>query len=396
MSALLTPIVVTTRLQERSAMTTYLEPESSVRSHNVAATSPRFPAIEAGSSLSNLVHSTTEGLVVLDVRCKIVLISHTAERMFGYPAHDLLNKSVDILLPPHLGAEQRRRMARLASIPVNGRKLKVALKGLHVSGEEFAVNASASRTTMQGEPFLIVVLQEDKALTGFDTKKRPIRRADLRKLAVSSQQTNEVEKRRFSKKLYDDIGQRLSVLKLDLDWLENSLPETDACVPARVAQMQGMLDKVITMTKTMASTLRPPLLDDFGLIPAVEWMTDNFQKRTGVACQLILGGVQSKLGDPIESAVFRVIQEALLNIERHAEASQVELILLRNGSKLDLTVRDNGKGIAAGSESKPGCYGLMTMRERIFILGGTITVGNINPHGVEISVSIPIDSFPIH
>jgi signal transduction histidine kinase len=216
----------------------------------------------------------------------------------------------------------------------------------------------------------------------------------LRKLAVSSQQASEIEKRRFSKELYDDIGQRLSVLKLDLDWLQNTLPESKDCVPERVAEMQGMLDKVITLTKSMASTLRPPLLDDFGLMPAVVWMTENFQKRTGIKCSAKGIGMSTRVGDPMKSAVFRVIQEGLLNIEKHAHAANVQVVLEHSDKQLDVLIQDDGRGMDVDSENKAGCYGLIAMQERIFVLGGTITIKNIKPHGVLIHAAIPVGPHP--
>jgi signal transduction histidine kinase len=251
-----------------------------------------------------------------------------------------------------------------------------------------------SRITLRGEMYVAVTLHDAPRFTGTERKSRPIRSADLRKLAVSSQQASEGEKRRFSKELYDDIGQRLSVLKLDLDWLEHSLPDTRAAVPERLAQMQGMLDKVITLTKSMASTLRPPLLDDFGLMPALEWMTDSFGKRTGIDCNVEGIGLLVRLGDPVKSAVFRVIQEGLLNIERHAHASNVQVVLDYTDRKLDVLIQDDGIGLTPESENKPGCYGLIAMQERIFVLGGTITITNIRPRGVAIRASIPIDPHP--
>jgi signal transduction histidine kinase len=251
-----------------------------------------------------------------------------------------------------------------------------------------------SRVTLRGEMYLAVTLHDTGRHTVTQRKPRPIAPYDLRKLAVSSQQASEVEKRRFSKELYDDIGQRLSVLKLDLDWLEHSLPETEASVPERVAQMQGMLDKVITLTKSMASTLRPPLLDDFGLMPAVEWMVDNFRKKTGIRCSVECIGQPIKLGDPIKSAVFRVLQEALLNIERHAHASNVDVVLERTDTTLEVQVQDDGTGMGPECDNKPGCYGLIAMQERIFILSGTITIKNKEPQGVAIHASIPIDPHP--
>ena len=195
----------------------------------------------------------------------------------------------------------------------------------------------------------------------------------------------------FSKKLYDDIGQRLSVLKLDLDWLENSLPQSQEGLPARVAQMQGLLDNVITMTKSMASALRPPLLDDFGLLAAVEWMAENFQKRTAIACTVEPGPGVIELEDPAESAIFRVIQEGLANIERHAHASRVNISLEQTESHLDVMIRDDGIGLGSGGIGKPGCYGLLAMQERVFVLGGTISIENAQPSGVVIHASIPLE-----
>jgi PAS domain S-box-containing protein len=374
-------------------MTAHQEHGSAGLSDSVT-TLPRFPANMAGTSLLALVQSALDGVIVVDATRQIVLVNRTAERMFGYPARYLLDKSLDMLLPPRICPEQRRRIERLAAIRVTGRRMRLGLRGQHASGHEFAVNASVSRITLRGEMYLAVSLHDSARHGGAQRKPRPIAAADLRKLAVSSQQASEVEKRRFSKELYDDIGQRLSVLKLDLDWLEHSLPGTEAAVPERVAQMQGMLDKVITLTKSMASTLRPPLLDDFGLMPALEWMVDNFRKRTGTNCSIEGLGQPIKLGDPIKSAVFRVIQEALLNIERHAQASNVEVVLNRTETALEVLVQDDGIGMGAGCDNKPGCYGLIAMQERIFILSGTITIKSQQPQGVTIHASIPIDAHP--
>jgi PAS domain S-box-containing protein len=375
-------------------MTTYLE-YAPARFFDSVTTLSRFPARKVGSSLLTIVESAMDGVIVIDATRHIVLVNHKAEHMFGYSATQLLDKSVDVILPPRISAEQRRRMERLAAMRSNGRKNRLGLRGVHANGEEFPISACISRITAHGETFLAVILRDPKSPTASDRKQRYIRASDLRRLAVSSQQATEGEKRRFSKELYDDIGQRLSVLKLDLDWLENSLPNTDNCLPARVAQMQGILDKVITLTKSMASTLRPPLLDDFGLMPAVEWMSENFRKRSGIACTVESVGMKIKFGDPIESAVFRVIQEGLLNIEKHAHANTVKIVLEHTDRHLDMSLEDDGIGMAAGSENKTGCYGLIAMQERIFVLGGTITITNIKPQGVAIHASIPIDSFPI-
>ncbi|WP_170942229.1 sensor histidine kinase [Noviherbaspirillum denitrificans] len=340
----------------------------------------------------SIIHSAMDGVVIVDSMRHIVLVNEKVEQIFGYTADRLLEKPLDVLIPPRAGTEQRRHLDRLSAARFSGRRSKLELKGVHANGECLTFNASILQVTVHGELFLALILHEAGGLRReHDTKQRIARPYDLRRWAVTSQQATEIEKRRFSRKLYDDIGQRLSVLKLDLDWLENSLPETDDGLPARLAQMQGLLDNVITMTKSMASALRPPLLDDFGLLPAVEWMAENFRKKTGIACSVDSAGMSGKLDDPIESAVFRVVQEGLSNIEKHAHARNAWIILEQTENQLDVMIRDDGIGMPAGSEFKPGCYGLIAMQERIFVLGGTISIENAAPHGLAIHASIPID-----
>lgn len=360
---------------------------------NFITTLSRFPASKVDAPLLSVIHSAMDGVVIVDSMRQIVLVNQKVERMFGYPARQLLEKPLDVLMPPRTGTEQRRRrMDRLVLNRVHGKRGKLELKGMRADGEPLSLNASISRVTVHGELFLALILQDKVTRrAAHETKHRPARPLDLRRWAVSSQQTNEIEKRRFSKTLYDDIGQRLSVLKLDLDWLENSLPATDKGLPARLAQMQGLLDNVITLTKSMASALRPPLLDDFGLLAAVEWMAENFQKKTSIRCTVECNGMTGKLDDLIESAVFRVVQESLSNIERHACASNAKILFMLTELQLDVIIQDDGVGMESGSENKAGCHGLIAMQERIFVLGGTIAIENVIPQGLVVRVSIPID-----
>lgn len=359
---------------------------------NFITTLSRFPASKVDESLLAVIHSAMDGVVIVDSTRRIVLVNQKIERMFGYPAKQLLEKPLDVLMPSRFDKEQRKRMERLAANCSTGRRSKVELKGMRSNGEQLALFASVTRVSVHGESFLALILRDARSRGSSDQGNYlPSRPLDLRKWAASSQQANEIEKRRFSKKLYDDIGQRLSVLKLDLDWLENSLPQTDKGLPARLAEMQGLLDNVITMTKSMASALRPPLLDDFGLLAAVEWMAEKFRKKTSISCTIESAGMNGKLHDLVESAVFRVVQEGLLNIEQHSHASNACIKLKLTGGQLDVMILDDGIGMDSGSEIKTGCYGLIAMQERIFVLGGTIAIQNVKPRGLMIRVSIPID-----
>jgi PAS domain S-box-containing protein len=384
--------------QLRIEMTTHLQYSTGKLSCFLAALS-RPPSSSVGPTLLSIIQSARDGVVIVDARRRIILVNHKAEHMFGYLAEDLLEKPLELLVPVRPGTEQQRRLDRLATTRVNGKRTKIELKGMRSSGEQVSLKASVSRLMVHGE-LLIALILHDTGLSrkaGEERQNRPRPHA-LRQLAFFSQQANEAEKRRFSQKLYDDIGQRLGVLKLDLDWLENSLSDTEKHLPARVARMQGLLDHVIRTTKSVASALRPPLLDDFGLLPAVEWMAESFQKKTAIRCTVENHGVNVKLDETVESSLFRVVQEGLSNIERHAYASSAKIVFAHAENRLDVMIQDDGVGLTgdSDSDSKPGCYGLIAMQERVFVLGGTISIRNVRPHGVAIRASIPIEPvFPL-
>ncbi|HVL76634.1 MAG TPA: PAS domain-containing protein [Noviherbaspirillum sp.] len=352
---------------------------------------PRFPAVMLGASLLEMIQSSSDGVVVIDAARQIVLINHRAERIFGYPANLLLEKPLDLLIPACSDTDSRRRLDRLGSLRSCGRRTRMVLRGVRADGALLDLKTSVTRVGIRGDMFLCLVFQEPAALDTAPCGSTAIALGPGRQWAVSSHQASEVEKRRFSRKLYDDIGQRLSVLKLDLSWLENSLPHTNQYLPARLAEMQGLLDNVITLTKSMASTLRPPVLDDFGLVPAVEWMVESLRKRTGIRCTLESEGLVGKLDEALESAAFRIVQEGLANIEQHSGAEHAWVSLRVADQRIRIDIRDDGVGLKNPEPVKTGCYGLLAMYQRVFILGGTIRIENARPHGVLLQANIPLD-----
>lgn len=374
-------------------MIEHREPSNFTQSGDFFTEISCFPSDKMGAWLLAIIESTMDGVIVLDATRQLVLFNCEAERIFGYTAKELLGKPLDILVPEQVRTQHRLRMDHFAAANTSGKRMmktRMLLEGIRANGEEFPISAAVSRITVNGEIFLVVIFHEINISNNISSKHSLAPAAAVRERAVSSQQANEVEKRRFSKELYDELGQRLSVLKLDMDWLENSLPSTGELDPSRIAQMQGLLDNVIIRTKNIASSLRPPLLDDFGLLPAVHWLAENFQKKTAVFCEVESSGVAVTLGDPVESAIFRVVQEALLNIERHAQANIVKITMSHTDKYLEIIIQDDGVGMPVGSENKTGCFGLIAMQERIYTLGGIINISNIEPGGVAIHASVPL------
>ncbi|MEO8838346.1 MAG: sensor histidine kinase [Herbaspirillum sp.] len=211
-------------------------------------------------------------------------------------------------------------------------------------------------------------------------------------LRASGERAHEVERRRFSRELYDDLGQNLSVLKLDLDWLQQQPGNANANCAVRLQKMQAVLDHIIVHTKSIASGLRPPLLDDFGLVATLQWAGERFEKKTGIRCVLQGDPQVARLGEPVDSVIFRIVQEALLNVERHAKASQVEIRLWRDNGYLHLLLSDDGIGITKPQQHDG--FGLAAMQQRVAALNGNITIqntkGNSPKPGLAIQVEIPI------
>jgi signal transduction histidine kinase len=156
------------------------------------------------------------------------------------------------------------------------------------------------------------------------------------------------------------------------------------------AARQALLDSTVAAARRISADLRPLMLDDLGLAAACEWLAQNFQQHTGIPCELVLGAGDLDLPDPYATAVFRVMQESLTNIAKHAGATQVEATLERDGSTVVLTVRDNGRGFTPSAPRKQGSYGLVGLRERAYLLGGEIRIDSAPGRGTVVEMRIPM------
>ncbi len=189
--------------------------------------------------------------------------------------------------------------------------------------------------------------------------------------------------------MHDDLGQQLTGLKLELSWLSNRLKEGRPAPPEKTDTMRHQLDDAIAAVRRISTELRPLILDDLGFGEAVVWQAGVLSKRTGLEIDLDLSAAALVKNDVLATALFRVVQESLTNIVRHANAEQVEIRLAAEGDDLLLTVRDNGMGIATGAIK--GGIGLVSMRERATALGGQFNISSVPGDGtvIEVRVSNP-------
>ncbi|OGO40616.1 MAG: hypothetical protein A2Z03_08365 [Chloroflexi bacterium RBG_16_56_8] len=211
----------------------------------------------------------------------------------------------------------------------------------------------------------------------------------LRALAAKLQLAREEERTQIARELHDQLGQALTALKFDLAWLTNQLVKDDATLGQKAKAVTTQMDTLIKTVRRIATELRPGMLDDLGLPASIEWQAREFQKRTGVKCKVSLPQQDLPLARAQSIALFRIFQETLTNVARHAGAQHIKVKLEAANDSLTLQVRDDGRGIQAGEIAGTHSLGLLGMRERAELLGGAFDIRGVPGEGTTVTVSIP-------
>ena len=214
--------------------------------------------------------------------------------------------------------------------------------------------------------------------------------ATLRELAAHLQSVREEERSAVAREIHDEMGQVLTALKIDLVRLRSRLKDRkDAAATDLVASMLRSVDDAISTVQRIMAELRPSVLDDLGLIAAIEWQTRQFESRTGIACELDLPEATLHLSQRARTALFRILQESLTNVARHANASRVRVSLIYDPDWTTLSVDDNGRGISPLDLEDSRSFGLLGMRERAAVFGGTVEIRGEANAGTAVKVSLP-------
>jgi signal transduction histidine kinase len=215
----------------------------------------------------------------------------------------------------------------------------------------------------------------------------------LRRLAAHAENIKESERKRIAREIHDDLGQNLLALRIEADQLAARTAEKHPRLHARARLTRDHIDATIRSVRQIINDLRPNVLD-LGLGAAVDWQIAEFRQRTGVTCELIQDKDEIPVSDRCATALFRILQESLTNITRHAFASHVQVELSCKTDHVAMTVTDNGVGIQTGGRQKSGSFGLVGVEERVKILGGTFEVGDVAGGGTRIQVTLPIEGPP--
>ena len=213
----------------------------------------------------------------------------------------------------------------------------------------------------------------------------------LRALTEHLHQVREEERTFIAREIHDELGQALTALKMDISWIKRNLPEKIYPLHEKIKSMTELVDKTIQTTKEMSAELRPSILDDFGLDAAIEWYAKEFQNRTEITCEIHADLKELILNKNRSTTIFRIFQESLTNVARHADATKVKVNVRVVKSNLVLRIKDNGKGITEKQINDSKSFGLIGMRERLILLTGKLKIYSVKDKGATIVATIPLE-----
>ena len=335
--------------------------------------------------LDGLFEQAPEAVALMNVGHRVVRVNGEFTRVFGYSPQEVLDRGLaDLIVPDDL----RDEFQKFTELVANGQRVDAESIRRRKDGSRLPVSIVRVPVSVPGGQIAEYGIYHD--VTERKRAEEDLRRSfeQLRALAAHLQSVREEERTRVAREIHDELGQALTAIKLDLTALLRDLP-TDQEPPVRHCQsILKLLDGAIQSVRRIATDLRPGVLDDLGLVAAVEWAAEEFQARTGIQCHVSLPDVDIAMDPERATALFRIFQETLTNVARHANATQVIVRLVQN-SDLSLEVRDDGKGIAEKQLSAGQSLGILGMRERALLLGGELTISGGPGKGTIVKVRIP-------
>lgn len=347
---------------------------------------------DAQARLEAVVDSAMDAILTVDREQRIVLFNRAAEAMFGCRREDALGAPLDRFIPARYRAAHRAHVEEFGRTGATRRMMGAGpqLWALRSDGTEFPIEASISQTGEGAEKYYTVIVRDVTRRREFEDRLRR-QQAELRELSARVLEAREEEKALLARELHDELGQLLTTLKLDLAWLRARVAEAEPALDDRLAQMGALVDRTVASVRRISSGLRPLILDDLGLADAVNWLAEDFASHSGVRVDVdvALDGV-GEVPRPVANTLYRVLQESLTNIARHAQASGAWVVLRERGGMLHLEVEDNGRGIDPKVLEHTRSLGIKGMRERVLYMGGTVEIGRAPRGGTRVLARVPV------
>ncbi|RQR34184.1 PAS domain S-box protein [Burkholderia sp. Bp9142] len=343
-----------------------------------------------------IIRSSMEAIITVDESQTIVIFNPAAERVFGVSATEAIGAPLSRFIPERFRAAHARHVEQFGVTGVSERQMgrQPVLSGLRGDGTEFPIEASISQIRDgTGKLYTVMLRDVTERVRAENALKQS--REELRELSANLQNVREEEKTRIARELHDDLGQQLTALKMDLSAVERGLAGVvapDAGVREQLGGMHRLIDSTVASVRRIAADLRPVMLDDLGLVPAIEWLANDFTRRYKITVDRDIAPVGTAFTGAGATTLFRIVQEALNNVARHSDATNVKLALKVEDGCCMLRIADNGHGAPedAGNVRDRPSFGLIGIRERVHMLEGTVTIDNRPGAGFTITVALPL------
>jgi PAS domain S-box-containing protein len=348
-------------------------------------------ALHLNKQLNALISSAMDAVVCIDAEQNITLFNASAELMFGFARHDVIGKALNLLIPQRFHARHGAYVSGFGQTGSSSRRMgqQRVLVGLRANGEEFPIEASISRALVSGEVAYSVILRDvtERVLASHALE---LAKAELQLLSRAAIQAREEERTRVSRELHDELGQKLTALKMDLRYLGANVDPLQSKHAEALQRMQKLLDETVANTRRIASNMRPLMLDDLGLCAALEWQMQQFLQRNPIQHSLDLGAGLDQLPPEIATHIFRIVQEALNNVAKHARASLVKISVQINDAFVDISLIDNGFGMHDARGKSGSKLGLLGIRERAYAAGGSLDIHAAEGGGVALHARLSL------
>jgi PAS domain S-box-containing protein len=337
---------------------------------------------------ASILDAIPQAVVGLQNR-RINFANAAVEEVFGWRPEDLIGKSVTLFYRNDKEAEE---IGRYFYTTLKHQRTFVAeFNCRRKDGQDILCRMRSSRIGDKlTKEWRIVITYEDITEQRRAEEELANSREQLRNLSIYLQSVREKESTRIAREIHDELGQSLTAIQMDLASLGTSLPVGDLSLAGKVQRMRRLVDTAIDSVHRISTELRPILLDDLGLTAAMEWQVQEFQERTGIRCEAYLDCEDDSVEKDLATALFRILQETLTNVARHAEATSVRVRLTRRDNKHCLDVSDNGIGITPRQVGDPKSFGIVGIRERVNLWGGSVSITGKQRKGTTIKVRIPM------